>query len=296
MSKSTVTGEVTSVALLTDPGSDKNTCYLSSFIWALQQLQLQVGQDFTLQDGIAVCAALTCFCNIQVLVSVMVGGDCASLWRERHERPVGALGLLFELSRKKNGGINNGRGFTRRYQPFAYGDQKGSRYVNLIQVALSECSRSRHRRCTEAVYEELIKKFQKAMGSTENLLSIQTFVQGLHMAGFLPVEGLHRYGIINPKNSNQKSIVRYLANTKGAAKKARLAAMQEQNTMYLSALLQTDFDTNLLENNTCEAIRFKKLQEYQKNPKDNNAPIQATDMYFPGQTYYETWEIGRAHV
>jgi hypothetical protein len=64
--------------------------------------------------------------------------------------------------------------------------------------------------------------------------------------------------------------------------------MQEQNTMYLSALWQTDFDTNLLENITCEAIRFKKLQEYQKNPKDNNTPIQATDMYFPGQTYYET--------
>ena len=285
-------GYVTSVVLLSEPGSDKNTCYLSSFVWAVKQLMVQVGGDFTLQDGVAVAASLTCFCSIELLVTAMLSGALASVWRSRHDRPAGALGLIFEVCASRNGSINNGKGFTRRYQSFVYGELDATRYINLINAAMAECTKARQSKCTSSVYEALIHRLQSSMKSEHNLLSIQQFVQALHMLGFLPMEGLHRFGIINPKNSNKEAVGRYLAHVDSKMEKSRkLAAIVSQNTLYYSTILGMDFDDNMNENNTCECARFFKLKgTLTSKGRGRSFPTQATDLYFPNQPFFRTEE------
>jgi hypothetical protein len=92
-----------------------------------------VNPDFTLKDGLTICAAITCVCNAELIIYALVSGALGRRWASRHSSCLGALGLLFEVGRQRNGGVHNvGSGcMTRRTQP----------WINTRKIDGAKCKR-----------------------------------------------------------------------------------------------------------------------------------------------------------
>jgi hypothetical protein len=63
-----------SVALLSKQATEKNLFYISNFAWPVGTFQRSVNPDFTLEDGLTICAAMTCVCNANLIVYALVSG------------------------------------------------------------------------------------------------------------------------------------------------------------------------------------------------------------------------------
>jgi hypothetical protein len=300
LSRSKVTGEYDSVALLSEPTTDKNLFYISSFAWAIDVFRKRVHPDFTIQDGICLCASLTCIPNGEIIVAALVSGELQRVWGNRHLTPAGPLGLLFEIGRKRNGGVSNvGPGCTRRSQPWTGRTLPCERYKKLVECTMNLCYRSKRARkgneCSQAQYEKLLLELQTSMGGRvdQPLLCLQHFLHLVEMLGYLCQPGVHRLAAINPTNSNAEFIEQMLGQAEETKQERlkKLQQMQTQTEIYMSSIFQTDFASGKGENATCESIRRLKEEEFKRFKKEGgkrrSSPIPATDMYFPGQTYFE---------
>jgi hypothetical protein len=77
VSVSKVTKRITNVALLCHATMDKNTYCVSSIVWAIRSFLEQVGTDFTLQDGVTLCASMIIFNNFEMVVHALISGELA---------------------------------------------------------------------------------------------------------------------------------------------------------------------------------------------------------------------------
>ena len=298
LSRSRATGEYDSVALLSEPTTNKNLFYMSSFAWAIDVFRDSVAPDFSLQDGITLCASITCIPNAEVIVSSLVSGELRRRWHSRHGATVGPIGLLFEIARRRNGGVSNvGSGCTRRTQPWIGRTAQAERYKKLVEYTMDLCTRSRRSKaeaeCTQDQYEDVLVGLHSAIGSRPDkpLLCLQHFLHLIHKLGYLLLPGMHRLAALNPDNSNFVYIQELLGGPSKSERKKKLMQMQIQSEAYFSTIFQTDFASGMGENGTCEAIRHFKQEESNRvkleGGKYRKAPVPATDMFFPCQSFYE---------
>jgi uncharacterized protein YfcZ (UPF0381/DUF406 family) len=170
LSRCKATGKMDSVALLSKPATDKNLFYISTFAWAVETFQCSVDPDFTLKDGVTICAAMTCVCNAELIVYALVSGALHRRWASRHSSCLGPLGLLFfEVGRQRNGGVHNvGSGCTRRTQPWINTRMLDSeKYRRLLDCTVELCTQVRHSKpnteCTQEGYETVLQNLQVAL-------------------------------------------------------------------------------------------------------------------------------------
>ena len=299
LSRSKATGEYDSVALLSEPATDKNVYYMSSFAWAIDIFRESVAPDFSIQDGITLCASIACIPNAEVIVNSLVSGELKRVWSTRHSANVGAIGLLFDIARRRNGGVSNvGTGCTRRTQPWIGWTVPAERYKKLVEYTMDLCTRSHRSKteadCTQEQYEVVLAGLHSAIGSRQDrpLLCLQHFLHLIHKLGYLLLPGMHRLAAVNPDNSNLVYMEEVLGGTQSKSeRKKKLLQMQMQTEVYFSTIFQTDFGSGMGENAICEAFRHFKEEESNRvkieGGKYRKQPIPATDMFFPGQRFFE---------
>jgi hypothetical protein len=80
--------------------------------------------------------------NAELIVYSLVSGALRRRWASRHSSCLGALGLLFEVGRQRNGGVHNvGSGCTRRTQPWIYTRKiDGPKCKRLIDCTVELCT------------------------------------------------------------------------------------------------------------------------------------------------------------
>jgi hypothetical protein len=289
------TGKLDSLAILSKPpATDKNLFYISTFAWAVETFQRSVDPDFTLEDGLTLCVAMTCVGNAELIVYALVSGTSRRRWACRHSSCLGALGLLFEVGRQRNGGVHNvGSGCTKRTQPWINTRMLDSaKYRRLIDITVELCTQGRHAKPntepTQEGYETTLRNLQVALqGQLEKqpMLCMQHYLHLIHKLGYLKMPGLHRFASINHKNSNSAYIDSYLSVGSGKqCRQLKLEQMLSQTKTYFREVFDTDFNSNQGQNATC--VCHKKEERF-KSGEAQKPPIPATDMVFPGQGFLE---------
>ena len=277
--------EITSVAMLSNASSNKNVFYLSGVVYAIDCFAREV-QDFSLQDGVGMCACLTLFNSAELLVQPLLSGELRKYWARRNEYVAGVCGLIVTLVCDRIGGTSRAK-HTRRCQPFKGGTvipgyhdidsrgMKSDRLIKMIEVATRLCEKSQVATGDEdgdlaKRYDEAVVTIQKCLRSTnkkEINLSTQHFVHVLAMCGFLKPVGIIRFATISTTNSNSNKLHEYLRN----GSKERVKVHQTQAEKDLSNIFEMDVTSAIVENILCESSRA--------NP--------GTDCLYPGQFFLE---------
>ena len=272
------TRTITSVAMLSQAAMDKNRFFYSAIVSAIASFSKDV-DDFTLQDGVGICACLTLLCNTEILVNALLSGDLAARWPERKLHVGGVCGLIIAIGTERNGAMNNGS-HTRRCQPFRCADVLDFGKINDVVTKATDLCRSSKTKSYQGqdigkLYDATATQLQRIFSPNTNGLNlcIQAFVHVMVMCKFLEPMELCHYARISATNSNSKKMA--------DLDRSKNQVHQEQLRLYLSQLLGRGVTHAELENIVCECYRSSVC----------------VDCVFPGQSFYElTQRNGRSSL
>ncbi len=296
---------LTSIVLLSRAAMDKDTFYMSSFPWAMRVFRETVGSDFTLVDGVAICASMLLFCNQEPIVHSLTSGALKSVWHVRGNEPCGALGLLVRLAVERNGGINFGKGNTRRCQPFATSKTLNcDKWNRFIAHVCRDCRRSMQKKikCTLESYRSKVTEYQMMLSNTRVIsLCMQHFTVALAKGGFLVCDGcLSQFAVISPSNSNSAHLKKLYG--KDSLTPEKLMQQQTQTSRYMSAVLESPVFVSTGENTECEKTRDRKLHVMAERTdakglpkKELSSTSAACDLFYPGQLLQSVQPDGRKY-
>jgi hypothetical protein len=283
------TGLFEGLALLSRAGMNKNTFFLSAFVWAVEVFEAQVAPDFGLQDGICIVAAVTLTPNLEMIINALISGKLAKVWGRRNGHVAGALGLVLAIARDRNGGTNYGKGYARRCQPWVNTETVDmQRYIDLIGLAVKACNRSKTKPLpgTPESYKHIVGEMNSAVKGGDTMLSIQHFVHLLCMLRYLLCDSaLTQFAIVSTSNSNKERLVSLF----GVASQddGQMVIFQKQGQLFFSTVFEEMFSQATYENSVCELSRDAKTKETGKGKKVPSG-FPAMDLVFPGQGFLQT--------
>ena len=293
---------LTSVVLASRASMDKGTYFLSALVWALKVFRGMVGDDFYLIDAISICTSLLLFCNPEPLVHALISGSLKGVWHTRSRVPGGAMGLLVQIAVERNGGINQGKGGTRRCQPFCNTRTVDvEKYICFMRHVHRDCRRSQQKPkpCTVDSYKATVMEYQRVYSQSRTItLSMQHVVHVLSMSGCLLSNGcLSQFAIISGTNSNADQLKK-LFGTK-VLPPDKMAVIQTQTARYFTSVLENPVFVSVIENSGCELTRDGKIDSRRPSGEDGKKKLTITsaanDLFYPSQDFLSVVEHGQMY-